>query len=195
LNVRGWPRDDDQPLTLTSCGGGATVDTCTGGPRLHDLDLAGAHMPDLVDFASAFPNDTANEVVRNKDLLRLKLVLLRRVVLRRWRRRVVHVGIGIPRNVGGRHPCGSTCIAGGPIGRVRKRRGALIGFDEDIPDVVCRNMDGICDPRDAQDPLPNREVSAKKKPKFERGNLCRARQHALTCIQPRTTRVLDFFDL
>jgi hypothetical protein len=38
-------------------------------------------MPDLVDFASAFPNNTANEVVRDKDLLRLKLVLLRGVVV------------------------------------------------------------------------------------------------------------------
>ena len=76
LNICGWTRDDDQPLTLTSCGGGAAVDPRAGGPWFHDLDLAGTHVPNLIDFASTFSNNTANEVIRDKDLLRLKLVLL-----------------------------------------------------------------------------------------------------------------------
>jgi hypothetical protein len=51
-------------------------------------------VPNLVDFTSALPNDTADKIVGDKDLLRLELVLLRRVVLRRSRRRrVVHVEI------------------------------------------------------------------------------------------------------
>ena len=76
MNIRGWPRDDDQPLALTSCGGGAAVDPRASGPRFHDLNLAGAHVPDLVDFASAFSDNAANEVIRDKNLLGLKLMLL-----------------------------------------------------------------------------------------------------------------------
>jgi len=170
LNVRGWPCDNDQPLTLTSCGGGAAVDPGAGGPRFHDLDLAGAHVPNLVDFASTFPNNTPNKVVRDKDLLRLKLVLLRRVLLRRRRRSrgIVHVGVRIPRNVGGRHPRGSACIARRPVARMRERRHAFICFNEDIPDVIRRNMDGIRDTRNAEHSLPNQEMSTRK-PKVGKG--------------------------
>lgn len=76
-------------------------------------------MSDLVDFASTFPDNTANKVVRDKDLLRLKLVLLRRILLR-GRGRVVHVGVRVPGDIGGGHPCGSACIARRSVARVRK---------------------------------------------------------------------------
>jgi hypothetical protein len=122
-------------------------------------------VPDLVDFTSAFPDDAANEIIRDKDLLRLELVLLRGVVLRRGRRRwgrVVHVEIRIPRNVGGRHPRGSACIARRPVARMCERRRPFVCFNEYIPDVIRRDVDGVRDTRDAQDSLPNREISTRK---------------------------------
>ena len=76
LNIRGRPSDNDQPLAITSGGRGAAIDPGAGSPRFHDLNLAGAHVPNLVDFASAFSDNAANEVIRDKNLLGLKLVLL-----------------------------------------------------------------------------------------------------------------------
>lgn len=99
MNIRGRPSDNDQPLAITSGGRGAAIDPGAGSPRFHDLNLAGAHVPNLVDFASAFPNNTTDEIVGDEDLLRLELVLLlRRVVLGR-RGRVIHVEIRITGNI------------------------------------------------------------------------------------------------
>lgn len=119
-------------------------------------------MPDLVDFASAFPDNAADEIVGDKDLLRLKLVLLLRGVVLGRGGRVVHVKSRMSGDIGGGHPGRPTCITRRPIARMRKRRHAFVCFDEDVPNVVRRDVDSVRDTRDAQDTLQNREISTRK---------------------------------
>ena len=118
-------------------------------------------MPDLVDFTSTFPDNAANEIIGDKDLLRLELVLLRGVGLGRGSR-VVHVEVRISRHIRGGHPCGPTCITGRPIARVRKRRRTFVCFNEDIPNVIRRNVDGVRNTRYAEDSLQSREIRTRK---------------------------------
>lgn len=54
----GWlAGDDHQSLALPTGGRGRAVHAYAHSTRLHDLDLARAHMPDLINLAAAFPND------------------------------------------------------------------------------------------------------------------------------------------
>ena len=171
MNIRWRSGDDDQPLTVTSRRRGPAVDPRAGDPRFHYFDLTGAHMPNLVDFASAFPDNTTDEIIGDKNLLRLELVLMLLLLLLLllllrgvWLGRgglVAHIEIRISRDIGGWHPGGPTCVTRRPIARMRKRRHTFVCFDENVPDVVGRNVYGVCNTRDTQDPLQNREISTR----------------------------------
>ena len=50
---------------------GATSTSSNACTWLHDLDVAPTHLPNLVDLLAALANDAPNQVVGNKDLLRL----------------------------------------------------------------------------------------------------------------------------
>lgn len=69
LNIMRLSSDDDEPLIL--CSPRSAVHTRRRCPRLHYFYLTSAHVPDFVDFATSFPNDATNKVVRNVDLLSL----------------------------------------------------------------------------------------------------------------------------
>ena len=73
LDVSGLARNDDESLALASCRG-RTVHAYAHRTWFHDLDLACAHMPDLVDLRTTLANDATNEVVGDIDLLRLQLL-------------------------------------------------------------------------------------------------------------------------
>lgn len=156
LNVLRLTSDDDQSLIFRSaCRTSHARRRCTW---FHNLDLTRAHMPNLVNFASALSNYTPNQVVGDVNLLGLKL--LRRIVHSRcsstthhgskWRCTVArHIRLlasagahGWPRSTVRRTIC-----------RVCRGRHAFLAFNEDVSHIVCGDMDGIGDPGHAQHAL------------------------------------------
>ena len=79
LDIGRLTSDNHQSLALASSRRRRTIHAHTHRPRLHNLDLARTHVPNLVDLSAAFTDDTPDEVVRDVDLLRLQLL---------WRARV-----------------------------------------------------------------------------------------------------------
>ena len=73
LDVGRLAGDDDQTFALAACRRRRAVHAHAHRTRLHDLDLARAHMPNLVDLSAAFADDTPDKVVGDVDLLRLQL--------------------------------------------------------------------------------------------------------------------------
>jgi hypothetical protein len=72
LYIRWRSRDNDQSLSLTTTRSWSRADRAR--TWLHDLDLAGTHVPDFIDFAPAFPNNAPNKVIWDIDLLCLQLL-------------------------------------------------------------------------------------------------------------------------
>lgn len=93
--------DNYKPFAFASGRRWSAINSHTRRARLHDLDLASAHMPNLVDLTSSFTNNTSYEIIRNVDLLRLELLLLLRLLRglwlgRRWRSWcVIHVRVRV----------------------------------------------------------------------------------------------------
>ena len=97
LDVRRLPGDNNEPLAFTPCGGRRAVHPNAHRAGLHYLDLARAHVPDLINLRAALPDDTPDEVVRDVDLLCLELLLRRRGCTAVW---VVRRGGSVTRDVG-----------------------------------------------------------------------------------------------
>lgn len=142
LNVCLLARDDDQPFTFVASRGTRSR-RCTG---LHDFDVTSAHMPNFIDLATSFANDTPDKIVGNIYLLGLKL-LGRMVTRRRGGRRVRvwipswHIGRAATAS-----PLRSAAISRRSIGGIRRGRHALLSFDKDVTNVVGSNVNGICNP-------------------------------------------------
>jgi len=77
LNLAGLSRDGDQAFvgsrSRRSRYAGRSSGSC--GARFHDLDVAPADAPDLVDLGPSFPDNASDEVVGDVDLLRLRRAL------------------------------------------------------------------------------------------------------------------------
>lgn len=71
LDIRWLAGNHDQTLALTTSG--CPVGAGPRGSRFHDFYLTCTHVSDFVDLASAFPNDTSYQVVRDVYLLGLEL--------------------------------------------------------------------------------------------------------------------------
>lgn len=103
-------------------------------------------MPDLVDLAATFANDTPNHVVGDVDLLCLELL--------RWIMRVMR-GVRVARVVwyirgtssGARRTSVSWAVGG------VKRWHTFLCFEEDIPNVVGCDVDGVGNTSYAKDAL------------------------------------------
>lgn len=141
---------------------GLAIHTYTDRTRLHNFDLARAHVAYLVDLGATLANDTPDEVVRDVDLLRLQLGLLLLLLLLRLcmagspslvRRGRVSGSTGHVRRALVR--CPAARHARGPIGRVLIRWHPLVRLDEDVADVVGRDMDGVSHTGDAENTLRN----------------------------------------
>lgn len=108
LDISGLAGNHDQTLALATRAR-STVRAYGHSTWLHNFDLACAHVPNLIDFAAAFANDAPYEIVRDVNLLGLKL-LWRGIVMRRGRR------------------CGSVWVGvSGDIGRAGVRGAAVRG--------------------------------------------------------------------
>ena len=70
LHVMGLTSNDDQPLVLRPHGASHPRRSRS---RFHNLNLASAHMSNLIDFAPALPDDASNQIIRDVNLLRLQL--------------------------------------------------------------------------------------------------------------------------
>ena len=151
LDVGGLPSNDDQTLALAACC--TSRHTRRHRARLHDLDLARAHVPNFVDLRAALADDASDEVVRNVDLLRLQLRGRRGRGRRRSAVRVVRRWRGaVPGHVGRVHVRRArTCRlrvprgARGAVGGVIRVRHTFVGLDEDVANVVRRDVDRIRD--------------------------------------------------
>ena len=148
LDVGGLPSNDDQTLALAACC--TSRHTRRHRARLHDLDLARAHVANLVDLASTLANDTPHQIVGDVYLLGLDLRGRHAWCARRGsnRRRGTRVERG-----GGARDVGRAGVrgvrdrsAGGVAWAVRRVGGgrhAFLRLDEDVADVVRGNVDGV----------------------------------------------------
>ena len=143
LNVVRLTSDHDQSLTLVWRSGLSTSWTDPDRTRFHNLDLARAHLADLVDLGTAFADDTADQIVRYVDLLSLQ-----RSSCSRRRRHWLRIGIRVVRSWGPTSRDRFLQGARGPRLAVGKSDGAMrfLLLNEDISNVISRNMYGVRNP-------------------------------------------------
>lgn len=166
LDIGGLASNNHQPLAFPASGSRGTVHADAYSTRFHDLDVRSAHVANLVDFCASLSDDAPDQVVRDVDLLRLEL--LRRVLgMRRrggrrrwwWIGRIGVAGVGVSVGVRISWNVRRAGVRGAP--RVARRfvrcsvmSGCpLVGFNEDIANVVGRDMNCIGHSRDAKNTL------------------------------------------
>lgn len=141
LDVCRLASNDNQSLPFPStCRRGGSVHPYSDCTRLHYLDLTCTHVANLVDLATSLSNDTAYKVVRDINLLGLKL--LGRVMLRRRRPRGP-VRVRVPWYIRRSPVRWAAGITGWAVSRVRGRWHSFLCFNEDVSNVVCSNVDSI----------------------------------------------------
>ena len=150
----GWlARNNHQTFALSARLNRRTINPNPNSTRLHDLDLACTDMPDLINFASSFPNDTPDKVIRDVNLLCLELLwrvmgCIRAAGVRTWyiggSRMYRTRSTGITWSIG--------CIMRGH---------AFLSFQENDPNVVSRDVDSVCYTCNAENPLEGRYKSTR----------------------------------
>lgn len=150
LDVRWLTSYDHQPLALSARR--STVHPNADSSWLHNPDLTGTHMPDLIDFTATLADDAPNQIIGNVNLLCLQLLGWIMTVM--WWSRGCSVGVGVARNVcgaaNGGWPWGTIRWA---VSRISRRRHPFLAFDKNISDIIRCYMNGVRDTCDTQHSL------------------------------------------
>lgn len=148
LDIGGLTSDNHQSLALASSRRRRTVHAHTHRPRLHNLDLACTHVPNLIDLSATLADDTSHEIVRDVNLLRLQLL---------WRTRVrgptptptaataAAVRVGVAGNIRRPGVWRPARVARRSVRRVRVRRHPLVRLNQDIANVICSDVYSVSD--------------------------------------------------